>query len=230
MTSVIPELVDDVMSWVEVVKEKASDRPEGEEEDIGTGTQRVILNFAKVFEDLLTVDEYELQKLAAAAADPKCTCEIYMNEWVVFVEENGVKVTRYKCLFTSVNEKEVSIPDPTIQDLLDQAYPGNPNPPKILHILAHYPDQDDGTVGGPRFHIHAEEPHMDLDGDGAGPPEVVQTASEVKYEDADEKKKAEEMLRHLHYGANGLREEFVAARKLMEMKIMASQLHRGEEI
>jgi hypothetical protein len=230
MTSAVQYLIDHVMEQEEVEKEKASDRPEGEEENSDPGTQRVILNFAKVFEDLLTVDEYELQMLEAAAMDPKCNCEIYMNEWVVFVEENGEKVTRYKCLFSSVNEKEVSIADPNIQHLLDTAYPGNPNPPKFIHILATYPDEDDGTAGAPRVYVLAESTHMDLDGDSAGPPEVVQTASEIKYEDADEQKKAEEMLRHIHYGFDGVREGFEIALRLKEMSINYRQLHRGEEI
>jgi hypothetical protein len=230
MTSVIPELVDHVMEQEEVVKEKASDRPEGEEEDSGTGTQRVRLNFAKVFEDLLTVDEYELQKLEAETADPNCTCEIFMNAWVVH-EEHGEKVTRYKCLFTSVNEQEVSVADPTIQDLLERAYPGNPNPPKVIHILADYPDLYEGSQDEPCFYLQPEvcKDKRNLDAHGGGPPEVVEAATEVEYEDADEKEEAEELLRRIKYHerqADDLREEFELARKQRELKVIEANLRK----
>jgi hypothetical protein len=130
MTTIIPDLVDHV---------------EEQEEDGGTGTQVVRVINKKVYEDMLTVAEF--QELEAEDGDPHCTREIFMDMWAVYLE-HGVEVTRYRVLATTVTESEVLVADPTIQDLLNHAYPGDPHPPNVIHILADYPDLEEESAGG----------------------------------------------------------------------------------
>jgi hypothetical protein len=130
MTTIIPDLVDHV---------------EEQEEDGGTGTQVVRVINKKVYEDMLTVAEF--QELEAEDGDPHCTREIFMDMWAVYLE-HGVEVTRYRVLATTVTESEVVVDDPTIQDLINRAYPGDPHPPKVIHILAVYPDLEEESAGG----------------------------------------------------------------------------------
>jgi hypothetical protein len=144
MTTIIPDLVDHVEEQEEE-EEEACDWQEGEEEDGGTGTQVVRLVNKKVYEDMLTVAEF--QELEVEDGDPHCTREIFMNMWAVY-QEHGVEVTRYRVLATTVTESEVLVADPTIQDLLNRAYPGDPNPPNVIHILADYPDLEEESAGG----------------------------------------------------------------------------------
>ncbi len=126
-------------------EEEASDWQEGEGEVGGTETQVMRLVNKKVYEDMLTVAEF--QKLEVEDGDPHCTREIFMNMWAVY-QEHGVEVTKYRVLATTVTESEVVMPDPTIQDLLHLAHPGDPNPPKVIHILADYPDLEEESAGG----------------------------------------------------------------------------------
>jgi hypothetical protein len=143
MTTIIPDLVDHVEEQEE--EEEEASTQEGEVEDGGTGTQIVRLINKKVYEDMLTVAEF--QKLEVENSDPHCTRMIFMDMWAVF-QEHGVEVTKYRVLATTVSESEVVMPDPTIQDLLHRAYPGDPNPPKVIHILADYPDLEEESAGG----------------------------------------------------------------------------------
>jgi hypothetical protein len=143
MTTIIPDLVDHVEEQEEE-EEEASDWQEGEEEDGGTGTQVVRVLNKKVYEDMLTVAEF--QELEMEDGDPNCTREIFMNMWAVY-QEHGVEVTKYRVLATTVTWSEVVVDDPTIQDLLNHAYPGDPNPPNVIHILVDYPDLEEESAG-----------------------------------------------------------------------------------
>jgi hypothetical protein len=227
MTSVIPDLVDHVMEQEEVEEEKASDRPEGEEEDGGTGTQRARLINTKVYEDMLTVAEF--QDLEAEDGDPHCTREIFMDVWAVYLE-HGVEVTRYKSVFTTVTENEVSVADATIQDLLNRAYPGNPNPPKVIHILADYPDLEEKSLDDPCF--WRKEPVVkgkrNWDAHGGGPPEVVEAATEDEEEDADKKAEAEacQRRRWLEMEADEERGRCALARNQRELEVIEATLRK----
>jgi hypothetical protein len=145
MTTIIPDLVDHVEEQEEE-EEEASDWQLGSEsEDGGTGTQVVRVINTKVYEDMLTVAEF--QELEAEDGDPHCTRKIFMDMWAVYLE-HGVEVTRYRVLATTVTESEVVVADPTLQDLINHAYPGDPHPPNVIHILADYPDLEEESAGG----------------------------------------------------------------------------------
>jgi hypothetical protein len=146
MTTIIPDLVDHVEEEnAGEEEEEAGNWQEGEEEAGGTGTQVVRLVRKQVYEDMLTVAEF--QELEVEDGDPHCTREIFMNMWAVY-QEHGVEVTRYRVLATTVTDSEVVVADPTIQDLLNLSYPGDPNPPNVIHILADYSDLEEESAGG----------------------------------------------------------------------------------
>jgi len=46
-----------------------------------------------------------------------------------------VEVTKYVVLSTTVTEQEISVADMTMQDLINNVYPGDPNPPKKINIF-----------------------------------------------------------------------------------------------
>jgi len=107
--------------------------------EAGTGTIRVIRT--QVYEDLLTLDEF--QKLAGEERNSNRTHKIEMNKSVVIYippqdPRNGgheVEVTKYVVLSTTVTEQEISVADMTMQDLINNVYPGDPNPPKKINIF-----------------------------------------------------------------------------------------------
>jgi hypothetical protein len=144
MNTVIPDLVDHVEEQEEE-EGKASVWQEGEKEDGGNVAPFVRLINRKVYEERLTVAEF--QKLEVEDSDPHCIREIFMNTWAVH-QEHGVEVTRYRVLVTTMTSGEVLVADPTIQDLLNRAFREEPNPPKVIHILAIYCDLEEDSIGG----------------------------------------------------------------------------------
>jgi hypothetical protein len=144
MTTIIPDLVD-LVEKQEEEEEESCDTQEGEMEHGGTGTRVVQVFNKKVYEDMLTVAEFE--ELEKENGDPNCTREIFMNMWAVY-QVDGVEVTRYRVLATTVTWSAMVVDDPTIQDLLNDLYPGDPNPPNVIHIVADYPDLEEVSAGG----------------------------------------------------------------------------------
>ena len=105
--------------------------------EAGTGTIRVIRK--QVYEDMMTLVEF--QKLEGAERNPNRTHNVEMNKWAIYLPQdprNGgheVEVTKYVVLSTTVTEQEISVADMTIQDLMNNVYPGDPNPPKNINIF-----------------------------------------------------------------------------------------------
>jgi hypothetical protein len=127
-------------------EEKAKTKQRSEEDEAGdTGARSVRIIHKKIYEDMLTVAEFE--ELEAAEGDPNCTREIFMKMWRVYLED-GVEVTRYLVLATTVTEGDTSIPEPSLQDLFNACYPGDPNPPNTINIVVDYPDLEEESAGG----------------------------------------------------------------------------------
>ena len=83
----------------------------------------------------------EFQKLEGAEKNPNRTHKIDMERWGIYLPQdpgNGgheVEVTKYVVLSTTVTEQEISVADRTIQDLKNNVYPGDPNPPNNINIV-----------------------------------------------------------------------------------------------
>ena len=105
--------------------------------EAGTSTIRVMR--AQVYEDMMTFVEF--QKLEGAEKNPNRTHKIDMERWVIYLPQdprNGgheVEVKKFVVLSTTVTEQYISVADRTIQDLKNNVYPGDPNPPNNINIV-----------------------------------------------------------------------------------------------